>query len=69
MSKWKRQTQEGDVLSRVTARRFIDIFKAAEPVVNFDAALYFKLVEKVVVFKDRLVVNLLDGSEMELETE
>lgn len=67
MSKWKRQTQEGDALSRLTARRFIDVFKATEPIEEFVTNLYFKIVEKIVVYKDRLVVGLLDGSEMEFE--
>ncbi len=66
ISKWKEQIGSEDILKRVTARRFITIFKNAEPLEQFDIELYFKLVEKITVYEDsRLIVSLLDGSEIE----
>ena len=66
ISKWNEQLNSEDILKRVTAKRFITIFKNAEPLEQFDTELYFKLVEKVVVYEDsRLIVSLLDGSEIE----
>lgn len=66
MSKWNEQVNSEDILKRVTAKRFIDTFINAEPLERFDDDLYFKLVEKIVVYKDsRLIVSLLDGSEIE----
>ena len=41
----------------------------ARPIDQFDVDLYFKLVEKITVFDARLVINLLDGSEVECEIE
>lgn len=66
MSKWKEQINSEDILKRVTAKRFIDIFKDAQPLQQFDTELYFKLVEKIMVYENsRLIVSLLDGSEVE----
>ncbi|WP_034847181.1 recombinase family protein [Ruminiclostridium josui] len=66
MSKWNEQINSQDILKRVTAKRFIDIFKDVEPLQQFDAELYFKMVEKITVYEDsRLIVSLLDGSEVE----
>lgn len=66
MRKWNEQINSQDILKRVTAKRFIDIFKDAEPLQQFDAELYFKMVEKITVYEDsRLIFSLLDGSEIE----
>ncbi len=66
MLKWNEQINSQDILKRVTAKRFVDTFKNAEPIEQFDAELYFKLVEKIVVYEDsRRVICLLDGSEIE----
>ncbi len=66
MSKWNEQINSEDILKRVTAKRFIDIYKDAQPLEQFDTELYFRLVEKIVVYEDsRLIVSLLDGTEIE----
>lgn len=66
MSKWEEQTESEDILKRVTTKRFVDIFNNAQQLELFDDELYFKLVEKIVVYEDyRLIVNLLDGAEFE----
>ncbi|EPR07976.1 recombinase family protein [Ruminiclostridium papyrosolvens] len=66
MSKWNEQINGEDILKRVTTKRFVDIFKDAETLQQFDTELYFKMVEKVLAFGDsRLIVGLLDGTEIE----
>ena len=66
MSKWNEQINSQDILKRVTAKRFIDIFKDVEPLQQFDAELYFKMVEKITVYEDsRLIISFLDGYDWE----
>jgi site-specific DNA recombinase len=66
--KWESDLSEGNVLKRVTAKRFMQIFSKAKPIDRFEVDLYFKLVEKITVSDGkRLVVSLLDGSEIECE--
>ncbi len=53
-------------LKKVTAKRFMDIFKKAKPVKEFDEDLYIKVIEKITVYDGgRLIVSLLDGTEIE----
>jgi site-specific DNA recombinase len=69
IEKWKEQLKSDDVLIRVTAKRFIDIFKDSEINNEFHEYLYFKLVEKITVLDEGLLkVNLLDGTEIEVGT-
>lgn len=68
--KWESDLSEGNVLKRVTAKRFIQIFSKAKPIDQLDINLYFKLVEKITVYNEGiLVVSLFDGSEIEGEIE
>ena len=68
--KWESDPSEGNVLKRVTAKRFIQIFAKAKPIDQFDVDLYFKLVEKITVYNEGILfVSLLDGSEIEFEIE
>lgn len=67
MSKWVEQNNGDDILKRVIAKRFTAIFKTAKPIEMFDVELYFKLTEKITVYDGKLVVSLLDGSEVECE--
>ena len=53
----------------MTAKRFIEVFQGAKPIESFDYDLYFKVVEKITVYEDRLIVSLLDGTEIECENE
>ncbi|WP_242836596.1 hypothetical protein [Clostridium sp. BNL1100] len=54
-------------MKRVTAKKFIGVFKGAKPIERFEADLFFKLVEKVVVYEDGVSAWLLDGSEVRWE--
>ena len=65
MAKWVVQSE--DVLKKVIVKRFIDTFGNAKPIKEFDVGLYFKLMEKITVYEETLVVGLLDGSEVECE--
>lgn len=68
MAKWEEQLESDDVLIRVTAKRFIGIFKEAAMIDEFDTKLFFKLVEKTVVSDEvLLIVSLLDGTEIEIK--
>jgi len=49
IKKWESLQCGEDILKRVTAKRFIQIFSIAEPINQFDVDLYFKLVEKITV--------------------
>jgi uncharacterized ubiquitin-like protein YukD len=66
MEKWETQIEDDDVLRRVVTKRFIDIVKGSQAIKQFDVDLYFKMVEKMtVVDEDKIVVTLLDESEIE----
>ncbi|MTI71100.1 MAG: recombinase family protein [Firmicutes bacterium] len=63
---WEEQIKAGDELEKVTAKRFIEIFKETETINEFNVNLYFKLTEKITVYDNcKLVVTFLDGTEVE----
>ncbi len=63
IEKWK--AEDGDELERYRAREFIEIIDEGKPIEEFDIDLYFKMVEKIVVFEDKIIVGFLDGTEVE----
>ncbi|WP_291352817.1 recombinase family protein [Desulfosporosinus sp.] len=67
MKKWEEQIESDNALKKVIAKRFIEIFKAAKLIDQFEVDLYFKLVEKITVYDGMLVVSLLDGFKVECE--
>ncbi|MDW5299588.1 MAG: recombinase [Sedimentibacter sp.] len=67
-TKWKEELESDDVLIKVTAKRFIGIFKDATIIEEFDVVLFFKVVEKIIALNEGfLIVSLLDGTEIEIE--
>lgn len=67
MSNWNEQVGSNDILERVTAKRFIGIFKFAEIIDKFDVDLYLNLVDKTTVLtEDLLIVSLLDGTKIKV---
>jgi site-specific DNA recombinase len=55
-------------LRRYKAKEFIRIVEKADVIKEFDVDLFFGMVEKMSVFDGkRIVVSLLDGSEIECE--
>lgn len=46
---------------KVRSRNFIDIFKNADRIDEFDEELFLKLVERIEILDGRAIVWLLDG--------
>jgi uncharacterized ubiquitin-like protein YukD len=68
MEKWKEV--DGNCLRRYKARKFIKIFEGAEKIEKFDVDLFYKVIEKMIVYQgNRVIVTLLDGTEVECEIE
>lgn len=63
IEKWK--AEDGDELRRYRAREFVEIMEDREKIEEFDIGLYFGMIEKMVVFEDRVIVGFLDGIEVE----
>ncbi len=62
---------KGDnALVRYKAKQFIGIIKVAEAIQEFDINLYFALVENITFYDEgRLIISLLDGTDVECEIE
>ena len=59
-----------NVLIRYKAQKFIEIIKEAEVIKEFDVDIYFKIIEKMIVFEgNKIIVTLLDGTEVEVVIE
>ena len=70
VQKWRDRLASKNVLHQYKAQQFIEIISTAEPLKNFDLKLYFAFVEKLTVFTgEKLVVTLLDGTDVECEFE
>lgn len=64
IEKWK--DEDGDELRRYRAREFIEILKIGVVIEDFDVDLYFKMIEKMVIFEDeKIIVSFLNGTEVE----
>lgn len=70
MSKWQERLKNGNALQRYKGGQFIRIITDARLITEFDVDLYFAFVEKMTVYDDsKIIVSLLDGIEVECETE
>lgn len=70
MEKWKKNLDNDNVLVRYKAKQFIEILNNAEPIKKFDIDLFFTIKEKMVVINEKkIIVELLDGTEVEFEIE
>ena len=66
--KWQELMGNENALVRYKAKQFIGIIAGVEAIKEFDVELYFALVEKITVFDGvRMIVRLLDGTEIECE--
>lgn len=66
--KWTEKIKSEDVLERIAVKRIISIFQVAKPIEKFNLDLFFKLIKKITVHEEaKLVVSLLDGSEIECQ--
>ena len=64
--KWQERLESDNALVRYKAKQFIGIMADVEVIDEFDAELYFALVERITVYDGgRLVVRLLDETVVE----
>jgi site-specific DNA recombinase len=70
MEKWKEGLTSGNFLIRYKIKQFIDVINNVEPIQRFDIDLYFMIVEKMTALEgQKIIVTLLDGTEIECEIE
>ena len=70
MKKWQERLANENALVRYKAKQFMGVLEDAEVIDEFDAELYFALVEKMTVcVGGRMVVSLLDGTAVECPIE
>ncbi|MBP2656265.1 MAG: Resolvase protein, partial [Firmicutes bacterium] len=70
LDKWQELRESDNPLRRYKAAQFIEIISGAEVIDEFDVDLYFAIVEKLAVYDGgRLIVSLLDGTDVECEIE
>ena len=70
IQKWQGMLENGNALVLYKVKRFIDIVSSRQKIDEFDIDLYFAVVEKItVVGREQVIVSLLDGTEIECETE
>lgn len=68
--KWKNGLKSDNLLVRYKAKQFIEILEDAKPLEEFDMDLFFRIIEKITVFKEeKIIVTLLDSTEIECEIE
>lgn len=70
MEKWKEGLKSENVLVRYKTQQFIKMIADAEELQEFDIDIYFKIIEKMIVFEgNKIIVTLLDDTEIECEIE
>ncbi|MHC1762590.1 MAG: recombinase family protein [Negativicutes bacterium] len=70
IEKWKGLRESDNVLVRYKAKQFIGIVTEAAVIDEFEVDLYFTVVEKMAVYDgSRLIISLLDGTDIECEIE
>jgi len=70
MEKWKKELKSENVLVRYKAKQFMGILADAGIVEDFDIDMYFRIIEKMTVFDgEKIIVSLLDGTEIEVVIE
>ncbi|UZQ48977.1 hypothetical protein [Clostridium kluyveri] len=62
--------QSENVLLKYKMNQFIKILEKVEPIEEFNMDLFFRIVEKMTVFeREKIIVSLLDGSDVEIVIE
>jgi len=70
MEKWKEHLKSDNLLQRYKARQFMRIIENAEPIEAFDMDLFFRIIEKMIVYDNKkIIVTLLDRTEIEVVIE
>lgn len=65
----KLKAEDGDELREYRAREFIGIIEDGAEIEEFDIDLFYRMIERMVVFENRVMVGLLDGTEVECISE
>jgi site-specific DNA recombinase len=68
----KRCAREDDknILVRYKSQKFIEIIKEADIMKGFDIDIYFIIIKKMIVVEgNKIIVTLLDGTEVEVGIE
>ncbi|WP_317817678.1 hypothetical protein [Clostridium tetani] len=67
MEKWKEHLKSENILVRYKTKQFVGILKNVKPIKKFDVDLFFRIIEKMTVFDgEKIIVSLLDGTEIEV---
>lgn len=66
IKKWKAENE--DEFKRYKAWEFIKIIKSRK-INEFNIDLYFRMIEKMTIFKGKIIVGMLDGTEVECAIE
>lgn len=70
MERWKQHLESENILQRYKARQLIKIAENAYLIEEFDMDLFFKIIEKMTVIEgEKIVVTLLEGTQIECEIE
>ncbi|EOD00718.1 hypothetical protein [Caldisalinibacter kiritimatiensis] len=70
MEKWKEGLKSENTLVRYKSKQFIEIIENAKSIEKFDMDLFFSVTEKLTVSEgERIIVGLLDGTEVEVVIE
>ncbi|WP_307356141.1 recombinase zinc beta ribbon domain-containing protein [Hathewaya limosa] len=70
IEKGKKGCDNKHIDDKVLYQAFIDILKNVKPIKEFDVDLFFMIVEKMTVFDgEKIIVTLLDGTEIEIVIE
>jgi hypothetical protein len=70
MERWKDDLKSENVLVRYRSKQFIKIIEKAEPIEEFDVNLFLRIIERLTVFEgEKIIVSLLDGTEIEVVIE
>lgn len=59
IEKWREMLENKNPLERYRVKQFIKIFNKADKIEEFDATLFFKIVEEIQVFEGEAVVKLM----------
>ncbi len=68
-TKWSEGLKSDDALVRYRSKQFLKIIEGAKGIDSFDADLFLRMVEKFVADSEkRIIVSLVDGTEIEVES-
>lgn len=70
MERWKQNLKSENLLQKYKAKQFIEIINHAEIIEEFDIDLFFRIIEKMMVYEgQKIIVSLLYGTDVEVVIE